>query len=89
MLAESYHSGWRCFIDGAPAAAYRVNGDFIGCVVEPGNAEVRWEFRPDSLRRGRLMALVGLGLIGLSLFTGAARRELSFVEKIGLSHPSR
>ena len=72
MLAESYHSGWRCFIDGTPAAAYRVNGDFLGCVVEPGNAEVRWEFRPDSLRRGRLMTLVGLGLIGLCFFTGAA-----------------
>ena len=89
VLAESYHSGWRCFIDGSPAATYRVNGDFLGCVVEPGNAEVRWEFRPDSLRRGRLMTLVGLGLIGLCLFTGAARRELAFVEKIGLSHPSR
>jgi hypothetical protein len=88
VLAESYHPGWRCFIDGAPAPAYRVNGDFLGCVVEPGNTEVRWEFRPDSLLRGRLMTLVGLGLIGLCLFTGAARRELA-IPMIGFSHPAR
>ena len=89
VLAESYHSGWRCLIDGSPAPAYRVNGDFLGCVVQPENAEVRWEFRPDSLRRGRLMTLVGLGLIGLCFFTGAAQRELSFVKMIGFNQPPR
>ena len=47
--------------------------------------EVRLEFRPDSLLRGRLVTLAGLGLIGLCLFTGAARCEFAFVEKIGLS----
>jgi Ca2+/H+ antiporter len=30
------------------------------------------------------VTLAGLGLIGLCLFTGAARRELAFVEKIGI-----
>jgi hypothetical protein len=84
VIAESYHPGWRCMIDGTPATVYRVNGDFLGCVVEPGNSEVRLEFRPDSLLRGRLVTLAGLGLIGLCLFTGAARRELAFVEKIGI-----
>jgi hypothetical protein len=71
-------------IDGTPATVYRINGDFLGCVVEPGNSEVRLEFRPDSLLRGRLVTLAGLGLIGLCLFTGASRRELAFVEKIGI-----
>ena len=51
VIAESYHPGWRCTIDGSPAPVYRVNGDFLGCVVEPGNAEVRLEFHPDSLWR--------------------------------------
>jgi hypothetical protein len=88
-LAESYHPGWRCFVDGSPVTVYRVNGDFLGCVVEPGNAHVRWEFKPDSLRRGRLMTLVGLGMIGLCLFTGAARRELGLFEKLGLRQSRR
>ena len=72
-------------VDGSPKSVYRVNGDFLGCVVEPGNSEVRLEFRPDSLSRGRLATLAGLALIGLCLFSGAARRELALVEKIGLS----
>ncbi len=85
VVAESYHPGWRCTIDGSPAPLYRVNGDFLGCVVEPGNVEVRLDFHPDSLIRGWWVSLAGLGMIGLCLFTGAARRELAFVEKIGLS----
>ncbi len=89
VLAESYHPGWRCTIDGSAKPLYRVNGDFLGCVIEPGNAEVRMEFHPDSLFRGRIVTLVGLGLIGLCLFTGAARRELALVEKIGLNRGQR
>ena len=89
VVAESYHPGWRCTIDGSAKPLYRVNGDFLGCVVEPGNAEVRMEFHPDSLFRGRIVTLVGLGLIGLCLFTGAARRELALVEKIGLNRGQR
>ena len=88
VIAESYHPGWRCTVDGSSANLYRVNGDFLGCVVEPGNAEVRLEFRPNSLFFGRLVTLAGLGLIGLCLFTGAARRELKLVEKIGLKRPT-
>jgi hypothetical protein len=89
VIAESYHPGWRCTIDGSPAPVYRVNGDFLGCIVEPGNVEVRLEFHPDSLFRGRLVTLAGLGMIGLCLFTGAARRKLAFVEKIGLGRGER
>jgi hypothetical protein len=85
VIAESYHPGWKCTIDGSPQSVYRVNGDFLGCVVEPGNSEVRLEFRPESLARGRLATLAGLGLIGFCLFTGAAKRELAFVEKIGVN----
>ncbi len=85
VIAESYHSGWQCMIDGSPGRVYRVNGDFLGCVVEPGNSEVRLEFHPDSLFRGRMVTLAGLGLLGFCLFTGAARRELAVVEKIGLN----
>ena len=84
VIAESYHPGWQCTIDGSPKRVYRVNGDFLGCVVEPGNSEVRLQFHPESLFRGRIVTLLGLGMIGFCLFTGAARRELALVEKIGL-----
>jgi len=85
VIAESYHPGWQCTIDGRPRHAYPVNGDFLGCVIEPGNSEVRMEFHPDSRCRGRIVTLIGLGLIGFCLFTGATRRELALAEKVGLS----
>lgn len=89
VIAESYHPGWRCSIGDMTVPVYPVNGDFMGCIVFPGVREVDFEFRPDSLVRGRLITLLGLGLIGLCFFTGASRRQLAFVEKIGLSHPTR
>jgi hypothetical protein len=88
VIAESYHSGWQCTIGGAKVPVYRVNGDFLGCIVQPGVEEVRFDFRPESLVRGRLATLIGLGLIGLCFFTAAPRRHLAFVEKIGLSRPA-
>ncbi len=89
LIAQSYHPGWQCTIDGSSKRVYRVNGDFLGCVVEAGSSEVRLEFHPDSLFRGRLITLAGLGLIGFCLFTGASRRELALVEKIGLNLEKR
>jgi hypothetical protein len=85
VIAESYHPGWQCTIDGSRQRVYRVNGDFLGCTVGSGTSEVRLEFHPDSLIRGRLVTLAGLGLIGFCFFTGVARRRLALVEKIGLS----
>jgi len=77
VIAESYHPGWKCVIDGSPSRLYRVNGDFLGCVVEPGNSEVRLGFQPNSLFRGRIVTLLGIGLIGFCLFTGAVQRDES------------
>ena len=39
----------------------RVNGDFLGCVVEPGKETVMLEFHPASLRRGWLVSLARTG----------------------------
>ena len=82
VIAESYHPGWRCTIDGSPSDVYRVNGDFLGCRVEPGSSDVHLEFRPESLSRGRIISWTGLGLICLCLASGFARRESGLVEKI-------
>ena len=36
-------------VDGDPQAVYRVNGDFMGCVVGPGKHRVMLSFQPASL----------------------------------------
>ena len=54
VVAESYHPGWHAAVDGQPQTLYRVNGDFMGCVVGPGKHRVVLTFQPGSLRRGWL-----------------------------------
>jgi hypothetical protein len=62
-VAESFHPGWKTTIDGRDASTLRVNGDFLGCLVEPGQHRVVLEFRPASLALGRALSVVGMGLV--------------------------
>ena len=63
VVAESYHPGWKATVNGAPGQTYRINGDYLGCVVGPGTQLVTLEFRPASLRTGRLISYLGLGFL--------------------------
>ena len=80
VLNESYHAGWRVRVDGRPTAALRVNGDFVGCVVEKGVSRVGLRFAPASARVGlqvTCLALAGMALAALWFLPrrrGAARR---------------
>ena len=65
VVAESYHSGWHAEIDGRWQQIYRVNGDFMGCLVERGKHRVVLSFQPASLKRGWLASCIGLSLVSL------------------------
>ena len=67
VVSERWHSGWTATINGRPAPVLRVNGDFLGCVVGPGPADVRLEFRPASLSNGLRLTACGLGLLVVGL----------------------
>ncbi len=73
VVSESYHAGWLAVVGGAPRPVLRVNGDFLGCVVGPGKETVSLEFRPESLRDGRLASAAGLGLTSIFLICGLVR----------------
>jgi hypothetical protein len=73
VLAESYHRGWQATVDGDSQAVYRLNGDFMGCVVGPGKHQVIFSFHPDSLRRGWYASCAGLCLVSLCFFGCTAR----------------
>jgi hypothetical protein len=76
FVSESFHPGWKCWIDGRPVPVVRVDGDFLGCLCPSGTSEIRFEFRPESLRYGRLLSTYGLGLlVGLVLLHGRRRRR--------------
>jgi hypothetical protein len=70
VVAESYHSGWRAIVDGRPEPVLRVNGDFMGCLLEPGEHCAEFEFRPQSLQFGRLDSLLGLLFVSLMVIGG-------------------
>jgi hypothetical protein len=77
VLAESLHAGWQATIDGQPRPVLRVNGDFMGCVVNAGKSEIHFEFRPASLRYGRWLSILGLGLIGAAMLAVTLTRSVS------------
>ncbi|HZZ71908.1 MAG TPA: YfhO family protein [Pirellulales bacterium] len=62
---ESWHSGWRATLDDRPLAAVRVNGDFLGAVVPPGQHQIAFQFQPASLKAGKIVTCYGLCLLGL------------------------
>ena len=75
VVAESYHGGWHAHVDGMPEEIFRINGDFMGCVVGTGRHRVTMNFEPSSLRRGLLTSCVGLGMIPFCLIGLLVRRK--------------
>ncbi len=63
VIADSYDPNWCASIDDKPVTVERVNGDFLGCVIEGGEHEVRFVFRPACIRYGRLLSMAGFALI--------------------------
>ena len=75
VVAESYHSGWRAAVDGLPEEIFRINGDFMGCVVGTGRHRVTMNFEPGSLQRGLLTSCAGLCMMPFCLIGLLARRK--------------
>ncbi len=65
VVAESYHRGWKAAVDAQPLELYRINGDFMGCVVGPGKHQVILTFQPSSLQRGWLTSCLGLSMLSV------------------------
>ncbi len=78
VVSESHHEGWRAAIDGRHARVTRINGDFLGCVVESGRHEVALVFDPASARVGRWASGCGL-IVCLTMLAGGLIRNRSGV----------
>lgn len=69
VVSDSYHEGWQATVDGEDKPVVRVYGDFMGCVVDAGKHEVKFEFHPKSLRAGKWLSILGLALASASFFS--------------------
>ncbi|MHB1422407.1 MAG: YfhO family protein [Gemmataceae bacterium] len=79
VIADSFDPNWTAAVDDIPVTVERVNGDFLGCVVESGEHEVRFVFRPACIRRGLVLSLAGFALtvlsVGISCLQMFSRKE--------------
>jgi len=62
-FTERFHPGWSATTDGSPAQMVRVEGDFLGCLVESGVRRVELRFMPRSFVYGALLSAVGAALL--------------------------
>ncbi len=63
VTTESFDSGWQVTVDGKPGTVVRVDGDFLGCVVDSGDHRVAFTFQPRARWLGMLVGACGLGLL--------------------------
>lgn len=66
VLLDTYYPGWAATVDGQRTPIYRAN--YIGRAIflPAGGHRVRFEYQPESFKRGRLLALLMLILIGVT-----------------------
>src|SRR5205085_7573833 len=72
-ITERFHPGWRITDEPLNLDSHqtpnvvtpplRVNGDFLGCVVGPGQHRVTFRFWPPSFEYGLWMTAAGLALV--------------------------
>ena len=68
VFSEIYYPyGWKAYIDGKPCDIFRVNYLLRAVNVPAGQHEIRFEFRPDSVKKGNLVSGLFIGIMYLTL----------------------
>jgi hypothetical protein len=63
VLSDLYYPGWEATVDGVAVPVYQANYLFRAVELPPGRHQVRFAFRPASLRAGVLTCLLALAVL--------------------------
>jgi uncharacterized membrane protein YfhO len=66
-FTERFHAGWSATTDGTPLQIVRVEGDFLGCLVDAGVQRVDLRFMPRSFVYGSIVSALGAALLAGAL----------------------
>jgi hypothetical protein len=69
-FTERFHAGWSATADGARLETVRVEGDFLGCVVDAGVHRVELRFMPRSFVYGAILSAIGVATLAGVLIVG-------------------
>lgn len=81
LFNESYHHGWRAYLDGQPLPILRANYHFMACVAAAGNHTISFRFEPKDYVAARNVSGAGLMLllIGTGILTAGRRIKKAVV----------
>ncbi|AFH50592.1 Hypothetical protein IALB_2889 [Ignavibacterium album JCM 16511] len=67
FIGNSYHPGWKAYIDGTRTEVYKTNHGYLGILVTKGKHLLKIEYAPESFFISRNIALVLSSLVILGL----------------------
>lgn len=67
FIGNTYHPGWKAYIDGEKTEVYKANHGYLGIVVPKGNHKIKLAFAPESFFISKNLALILSSLVILGL----------------------
>jgi uncharacterized membrane protein YfhO len=74
ILGDAWFPGWNVYVDGRQAPLLRTCSLVRGVVVESGSHRVTFRYQPWTVYLGAALALLGLAICGLVVFTPMGAR---------------
>jgi len=63
VLTDAWHPNWSVRVDARPTELGRVNEEFRGVALAPGQHVIEMNYAPRTLALGKALSIVGLGLV--------------------------
>jgi hypothetical protein len=75
-ISERFDEGWTATADGRPLRVLRINGDFLGCLVDGGAHRIELRFAPRSFSAGALVSAIGVAALAIGAFVFGRTRDV-------------